>query len=256
MVKHNYFRIGCTPISITNPENAAKQISQFAKTGEGGYICVSNLRMVIFANRDNEYLRLMESSLMNLPDGTPLTWCSKLWGLENTAVTNGPFMFHKLLSNVDTELKHYLLGDTQEVVDAIKKKYKKEFGAMIVGGKTLPFANVDDFDYKTIAEQIKASGANIVWTAMRAPKQDQFNQRIAKILPNVVFLGVGRAFRISIGEVTDAPDWGRKLGISGIFTRKQGLGTTLVWYFKSAFSLAYYMCQIIVKRLMGKHCYE
>ena len=255
-MKKDQFKLGSIYISVTNPDKTIKQICKYAKDGDGGYICVSNLRMVRYAGKNKEYRDVMNHSLMNLPDGTPLTWCGRLWGLKGIAVTNGPRIFHNILSRGDQELKHFLLGDTQEVIDTITKKYTEEYNSNIVGSIALPFCKVEEFDYGGIADIIKNSDANIIWTAMRAPKQDQFNQILHKFLPNVVLIGVGRAFRISIGEVKDAPNWVYKLGIAGLFTRKVSLWAAFCWYFENAFFLLGYMMVIMGHKLIGRKYYE
>ena len=251
MSKERY-RIGKVKISVTNPKDAKERITQAALGGNGGYVCVSNLRMIRYAGEHLDYADLMGASLMNFPDGKPLMWCARLWGLKNVETTNGPAFFKEMLSNGSKSLKHYLLGDTQDVLDMILEKNNKEYHASIVGAEALPFAAVDEFDYKGISERIKASGANVVWTAMRAPKQDQFNQRLYSLLPNVVSLGVGRAFRLLIGEVKDAPGWAHKAGIAGIFTRKASLWKAVRWYIESFFYLFGYCIQILWFKIVGR----
>lgn len=250
------FRIGKIHISATNPKDADAKITEAVVLGKGGYICVSNIRMIQYAGKNPSYAQIMENSFMNLPDGTPLAWMGKLWGLKDVAVTNGPLTFKRLLMNGDKRLKHYLLGDTQEVVDTILGKYSREYGTNFAGGNSLPFANVEDFDYEGIAQQVKASGANIIWTAMRAPKQDEFNARLSKLLPNVVMLGVGRAFRVSTGEVQMAKTWIQKTGLGGIAIRKKSLPATIWWYLQASISLIGYSFSIIGRRLSGKKCYD
>lgn len=252
----NRYRIGKIHISATNPKDAKQKITESALQGKGGYVCVSNLRMIRYAGLHAEYAKVMEGSLMNFPDGKPLKWCARLWGLKSVETTNGPSFFKMMLSSGDKRMKHYLLGDTQDIIDRIKEKNDSELHAEIVGAEALPFAAVDEFDYEGIAKHIKESGANIVWTAMRAPKQDEFNQRLSLILPNVVSLGVGRAFRLLVGEVKDAPGWAHKAGVAGIFTRKTSLWNALKWYFVSSFFLLGYFAQIFWLHLIGRKCYE
>lgn len=250
----NKFRIGMVHISRTNPQHAQGLIMTAALEGEGGYICVTNMRMIRYAGESTDYAQLMEDSLMNLPDGKPLTWCGKLWGLKDVECTNGPELFAAMLAKGNNGLKHYLLGDTQEVLDAIVAKNNQEMKSCIVGAESLPFTDVDKFDYAGIAKRIKESGANIVWTAMRAPKQDCFNQKIYEYLPNVVFIGVGRAFRLLIGEVKTAPKWASKMGIAGIFTRRKGLLATLYWYSETFVYLLGYMFKIMYLKMKGVSC--
>lgn len=256
MNNKEFFRIGRVRISATNQQDTQKKLTENAINGNGGYVCVSNMRMVRYANSHPDYAMLMEDSMMNLPDGTPLTWCGHNWGLKYVSKTCGPDLFMSMLTNGDKRLKHYLLGDTQEVVDTIISKYKDAGRANIVGGDSLPFAKIEDFDYVGIAERIKKSGANIVWTAMRAPKQDLFNQRLNKILPNVICIGVGRAFRISIGEVKNAPQWAAKLGVGGLFMLRGSFLEEFVWYIGSIICLLGYLLQIRYKRLTDKKYFE
>lgn len=256
MCKKDRFRINKIHISIVNPKTAYEKIVELAVSGEGGYICVSNLRMVLYARKHPEYAELMEHSLMNFPDGKPLTWCGRLWGIKEVSRTSGPEFFANILKSNNPLLKHYLLGDTEDIVQRILKKNDKENSSMIVGAEALPFTDVENFDYKGISERIKSSGANVVWTAMRAPKQDQFNARLFKLLPNVVCLGVGRAFRLYVNEIKDAPEWAKKCAITGLFTARQGLYKALKWYFRSFFSLLHFILEIISFRIRGQKYYK
>ena len=255
-MEDNRFRIGKTYISKTNPQDTIDRLTEAALEGTGGYVCVTNLRMINYANSHPEYAQLMSNSFMNLPDGVPLTWCGKAWGISGIDVTNGPSTFKTLLSNGDRRLKHFLLGDTQEVLDQISRKYSSEFGACIVGTYSPPFVDVNDFDYEAISDQIKKSGANIVWTAMTAPKQDIFGQKLNRYLPDVICVGVGRAFRLSIGEVKSAPKWAQKLGIGGFFMRRRKWYQTGWWYLMNSISVLKYMIQIKMWKLDGKEYYE
>lgn len=250
------FRIGKVHVSKTNPKATQEKITNAALNGMGGYICVTNMRMVCYANKKQEYAQLMHDSMMNLPDGMPLTWCGKFWGLKDIGRTSGPDLFVTMLKKGDKSLKHYLIGDTHEVLDAIVRKYNKEYGANIVGTYSPPFLDVDKFDYDCISQAIKDSGANLIWTAMTAPKQDEFNRYLQTYLPNVVSIGVGRAFRLSIGEVKQAPNWAKKMGVGGFFIRRRKWYQTGWWYLVTSFSLAKYMLQIVFNRFRGKKYYE
>lgn len=253
MMDNTKIRIGKTYISRTNPDDAIKRVTEAATSGNGGFICVSNMRMVQYACDNPDYNQLMKDSFMNWPDGRPLSWCGKMWGLKDVQCTSGPSTFKRMMSNPNPKLKHYLLGDTQDVLDEITTTYKE---AQIVGAESLPFASVDEFDYEGIVQRVKDSGANVVWTAMTAPKQDQFDQRMLAYLPNVVFIGVGRAFRLSIGKVKDAPEWAKKMGVGGMYIGKKSKPQLLWWYIKKTFVLMSYYCSILWDRLTGKKYYE
>ena len=250
------FKVGKTYISRTNPDDTFCRITKAAINNQGGYICVSNLRTVLYAGKDKEYRKLMEDSFMNLPDGTPLSWCGKVWGLKDVSFTNGPALFKKMMNSGDNGLRHFLLGDTQDVLDEIVQKYQVGKGTRIVGVFSPPFAPLEEYDLKSMAKMIEESGANIVWSAMTAPKQDFFDQQMSKLLPNVLFIGVGRAFRISINVVKDAPYWAQKSGLGGLFISKKKPLARLWSPIKRSFILLGYFIQIIFRRITGKKYYE
>lgn len=247
------FRVGKVHISLTNPESTRMIIKDHAISGNGGYVCVSNIRMIQYADNHSDYVALMSQSLMNLPDGTPLTWLSKLWGIKGVGCTSGPALFRDMLN--EKGIKHYLLGDTDEVIKKIVEKSNREINAQLVGAESLPFVQVDGFDYQGISQRIIDSGAQIVWTAMRSPKQDEFNQRLSRMVPNVVCIGVGRAFRVLIGEFKPVPRVAQKLGLSGFWLRRGTLVQEFGFYFKASFSLIKYAGQIALWRLKGRKYY-
>lgn len=246
--------VGKTYISRTNPEDTIKCVTESALNGAGGYICVSNLRTVLFAGKDESYRQLMRESYMNWPDGTPLSWCGKAWGLKEVGCTRGPDIFQEMMRSGDKGLKHFLFGDTQEVLDQIVARYGKT--ANIVGVYSPPFAPLEEYDLDAMEQMIRESGANIVWTAMTAPKQDYFDQIMAKRLPQVLFIGVGRAFRISVGIVKDAPEWAQKSGLGGLFISKKKPLARVWSAFRRSFILMGLLFDICWKRLRGVKYYE
>ena len=248
------YRIHKTFISRTNPEDTLARITETALNGQGGYICVSNMRMVRYAGENATYRQLMKESYMNWPDGMPLSWCGKLWGLKDVGCTRGPDIFRAMMEGGDKGLKHFLFGDTEEVLDQIVERYGKSVN--IVGVFSPPFAPLESYDLGAMAKMIQESGANVVWTAMTAPKQDFFDQLMAKRLPSVLFIGVGRAFRISIDIVKDAPEWAQKSGLGGVFISKKKPLARLWSPIRRSFILMGYFIQIIFRRITGKNYYE
>ena len=251
MIQGGNYRIGRVLIRINNPVEAQKNITEVANSGIGGFMCFSNVRMVRYANKHQEYAELMNKSLMNLPDGTPLTWCARLWGIKDVKCTNGPAMFKTLIQTHNEGVRHFLLGDTEETLRKIVKTYQTK-QKDIVGYYSLPFAEIDEFDYEGISKMIGDRGANLVWTAMRAPKQDEFNAKMSKLLPHVVFVGVGRAFRASIGEFKKVPEWAQKMGLSGFWLRRGSFWAEIGFYVSALPSLLKYMSQIVWWRLIGR----
>ena len=253
------FRIGRTRISITDEDKAIQTVLDAIHRNEKGYVCISTLRTVPIANRDDKYWEVMENSLMNTPDGTPLVWCGHWWGLKQVQRACGPHIFPRMLKLKGEGLKHFFLGDTEETLAALTKKATEVFGAEVVGSYSPPFAPLEEYDFEAIAKMIHDSGANIVWTALRAPKQDFLNAMLVPHLNDgIVCLGVGAAFRSVIGQLRQPDGILQKMGLAGLLFKRKGVSwwTEIKWYLKHVWILAGYFFKIKWRKLTGKQFYE
>ncbi len=249
------YRIGKVFISRTNPDDAMNKIRQAVAEGRNDYICISNVRTVAYANKkcNADYRDVMNNAYMCTPDGMPLVWMARLWGLKDVHRTVGPDLFMKMLGDTDSGIRHFLLGDTDETLKALEDKYSGS-DSTVAGKYSPPFCDLDEYDYKSIAEQINRSGADVVWISMRAPKQDFFAVRLLPFLDRKICIGVGAAFRFSIGKIKHPPKIFKKLGLTGLFWRKINL-RQLWWYIEHLFILTVWGCNIMLSRIFRKESY-
>lgn len=245
MKNQNSYRIGKTYISATTPADAQSRIEQAALSGQGGYVCVSNMRTVVYANKHNDYRVVMDNAFMCLPDGTPLVWMAKLWGLGNVQRTTGPDLFLSMLGTPENGIRHFLLGDTEETLSALKSKYSQ---SLIVGTYSPAFCEVDEFDYEDIAQRIRESNADVVWIALRAPKQDFFDARLFEYLPDKVLIGVGAAFRFALGEIKHPSKMVQKMGLTGLLWRKMSI-KNFITYVHFFVMLSIFIVEILFRRI-------
>lgn len=243
------YRIGKVYISATSPSDAKERITRAVAEGMNDYICVSNVRTVAYANKHEEYCELMNNAFMCTPDGMPLVWMARLWGLKDVQRTVGPDLFIAMLKDKESGLKHFLLGDTEETLAQMKAKYTDN-GSNIVGTYSPPFCELDEFDYAGIAKQINDSGANIVWLSLRAPKQDFFATRLLPHLDKKICIGVGAAFRVSLGQIKHPPKIIKRLGLTGFFWRKNKL-RLIKWYIIHFYYLCRWSFNILFSKIFG-----
>lgn len=255
----DFFRVGRVRISITDEDKAIASIKDYISKGQKGYVCISTLHTVPQANKDDGYWEVMENSLMNTPDGTPLVWCGHWWGLKQVQRACGPHIFPRMLKDKDGQLRHFLLGDTDETLAALTKKSTEEFGAQIVGSYSPPFAPLEEYDISAIAKMINDSGANIVWTSLHAPKQDFLDAMLQPYLnEGIVCVGVGAAFRSVIGGLKQPDGILQKFGLAGLRFKRKNVSWWWItkWYITHILLLTGYFFQIQYKRITGVKCYE
>ena len=259
MIRKDFFRIGKVGISVTDEDRAIRTIKDAIHNKQKGYVCISTLRTVPIADKDDRYFEVMENSLMNTPDGTPLVWCGHWWGLKEVQRACGPHIFPKMLKDKDPELKHFFLGDTEETLAALTKKAQEEYGANVAGSYSPPFKPLEEYNMEGMAKMINDSGATIVWTALRAPKQDILNSMITPYLNDgIVMVGVGAAFRSVLGMLRQPDGFMQKIGLAAILFKRpeRSCWTLLKWYFEHMGYLTKYFFTIKWKRLTGKKYWE
>ncbi len=257
--EHDFFRIGRTRVSVTNEDCAINSIKEAIHHKQKDYVCISTLRTVVIANKNDKYQEVMENSLMNTPDGTPLVWCGHWWGLKQVQRACGPHIFPRMLKDKDPQLKHFFFGDTEETLAALTKKATEEFGANVVGSYSPPFKPLREYDLKGMAKMINDSGATIVWTALRAPKQDILNSMIIPYLNNgIVMVGVGAAFRSVLGVLRQPDGILQKLGLAGLLFKRpeSSWWNEFKWYVQHTLYLIKYFFIIKWRRLVGMKYYE
>ena len=250
-MKDDRFRIGKVYKSVTDPKDAEGKIERAVSMGEKGYICVSNPRTVTYGTKHEDYRKVMEESLMNLPDAEPMLWAARAWGLKQVERTMGPVLFNKMLMTPESGLKHFLMGDTEETLSKIVEKYQ---GANIVGTYSPAFCKLEEYDYRQIAQMVNNTHADIIWVSMRAPKQDFFSRNLLPYLDAGICIGVGAAFRFNLGEYKMAPPIIKKLGLMGLYWgKKNQTWFAFLWgYAKDNLPFISYLLRIYWRRLFGK----
>ena len=216
-MENKRYAIGKVMVSQTDPADTQAKITSAVNLPLNGYVCIANMRSVIYGNQHEDYAEVLNGSFLTTPDGMPLVWCARCWGLKNVQRTTGPDLFVSMLKDDTSGIRHFLLGDTDETLAALtsRDEYKN-----IVGVYSPPFCDVDEFDYHGIAKRINESGANVVWVSLSAPKQDYFAVKLLPLLDKKIVIGVGAAFRFALGEYHHPNAMMQKAGLTGLFWRK------------------------------------
>ena len=156
---------------------------------------------------------------LNLPDGMPLVWIAWRLGMRwLTKRVYGPDLMAEVLDRGRClGLRHYMYGSTPEVLEALQHELESRYpGLDIVGVEAPPFRALTDAEVRCNIERMRTSGADVVWTGLGTPKQDEFvhsfHQQIGR--PTVA---VGAAFDFFAGTTKQAPPWMQSSGLEWLF---------------------------------------
>ncbi len=174
---------------------------------------------IIEAKTDSEFFKVLNEFYFNLPDGMPGVWVGRAKGAKSMERCYGPDFFEAIMvESSSISIKHFLCGGMEGVADKLKESCALKFGNNnVVGTFCPPFMQVEEYEYKIIANLINLSGANIVWIGISSPKQEKFAKYLSKYTQVDYLITVGAAFDFHIGNVKQAPKWVQKSGLEWLF---------------------------------------
>ncbi len=180
-----------------------------SRLGEPGadYICVADGVILNTANRSKEYLDVVNGGMFAICDSSyvPL-YIRWIYGLKYDQYCGSEIFFDIISSR---KYRMIFLGTQQHILDGLRQNLMQH-NPDVADMKfiELPFKQVKDFDYPGIARMIEEDGAEIVWVALGAPKQEFFMSRLKPHLSHGVMIAVGAAFKFFSGvDSSRAPQW-------------------------------------------------
>ncbi len=192
-------------------------IDQVTEKNQKGYICVAD--GVTLAMSQN-YL-LLQKVLAN----SILTTCDSGWVPMYLkwiyGITRGQYSGTELFKDIIKKKKYNMmfLGTSNAILTPLREKLSNiDERIADMAFVSLPFRNVEDFDYGQIASQINEDSPDIIWISLGMPKQEIFMYNLLPFINRGILIGVGAAFKFMSGLTghNRAPQWMVKCKIEWI----------------------------------------
>ena len=171
------------------------------------YICVADGVVLNIANRNPTYLDVVNGSMFSICDsGYVPIYLKWIYGITREQYCGSQIFMDTIQMK---KYRMFFMGTSTKTLAALKENLVK-IDARIADMTfyELPFRTVDQFDYQEIADKVNADGADIIWVALGAPKQEIFMSRLKPYFKRVVMIAVGAAFKFYSGlEEKRAPEW-------------------------------------------------
>lgn len=205
-------------VDLCDYDSVIKLIDKLARDRKGGYICVANVHVTIEARDDRTYAELVNSADLVLPDGTPLVWMQRWQGHPDATQVRGPSLMPMLMKHAeDNGLKVGFIGGRPEVLECIAERASTEFPHLDISYScSPPFRELTADENASIANDINATGVQILFVGLGCPKQERW-MAASRGSVNAVMIGVGAAFDLYAGEIREAPAVLSKLGLEWMF---------------------------------------
>lgn len=207
-----------TKIAVTDMAETLHYIEKNLPVLRGRYICVSNVHTTVMAYEDEAYRRIQNEAVLALPDGKPLSVVSRKRGFSEARRVAGPDLMEAMFRLSEKKgYRHYFYGSTEDTLKELKKRLREKYPALTVAGMYAPpFREMTPEEDEAVIEEINASGPDILWVGLGAPKQEQWMYRHRGRL-DALMLGVGAGFDFHAGTVRRAPEWVQNIGMEWFY---------------------------------------
>lgn len=204
MVREQFFGINYT----FGKDNVKLKIEELLDSNQNGYICVADGVTLSMSHSNKDLKKVLEKSSITICDSgwVPL-YLKSIYSIKREQYSGSDFLMDMV------KLKKYklmFLGTTPMVLEALKNRLAQideriNFMSFI----SLPFLDVNDFDYEKIGQQINDENPDIIFVSLGMPKQEFFMHNLAPYLKRGLLAGVGAAFKFHSGLSNQkrAPKW-------------------------------------------------
>lgn len=155
-----------------------------------------NAYSYIVAKQDKEFKHALQNSDVLLPDGFPLVIAARLLKSEKIKKIAGADIFYYLLTVAnERKLKVFFLGSTNETLDKIVIRIKKNYPNIKVNSHSPPFRQTfSDSENEKIREIINLVNPNILFIGMTAPKQEKWAYANKEFINANIICSIGAVF--------------------------------------------------------------
>ncbi|MBC1521339.1 WecB/TagA/CpsF family glycosyltransferase [Listeria aquatica] len=177
---------------------------------------VINASKVNLLARDEKLRAIINESPIVNADGQSIIWAARFLGHDIPERVTGIDLFQALIQHAEKKgLRPYYFGATEEVVQQVVKKHREMYPMLDIAGYRNGYFK--DWESFQIAEEIKASQADLLFVAFSSPKKEFWIDAHKDIMQVPFVMGVGGSFDIVAGKTKRAPKWIQKIGMEWFY---------------------------------------
>lgn len=218
-MNNNRLYIGGAAINSLDLTSLFLSLDKMVMSGQQHYICFCEAHNCVRATLEKDMRHILEEASLVLPDGVSMTLGARLLGKKlPVRLTASLVMLEYCRHGVEKGFKHFFYGGAEGVPEKVADNLKKQISDIqIVGTYSPPYRPLTSKEELDVKHRIEESGADILWVALGAPKQERWMADHVGKISVPVMLGVGVTFDYFSGNRKRAPAWIRKIGCEWIY---------------------------------------
>jgi N-acetylglucosaminyldiphosphoundecaprenol N-acetyl-beta-D-mannosaminyltransferase len=175
-----------------------------------------NAAKLVSMTKDPELRRIVNDCGIVNADGQAVVWASKVLGDPLPERVAGVDLMHELIAQAeDRGHRPFILGATGESLDRAVDELRRRHPRLQLAGYRDGYFSQDE--QPTVAEEIRATGADILFVAISSPTKEYFLAEYGEKMGVPLVMGVGGSVDIISGVTRRAPRVWQKLGLEWLY---------------------------------------
>ncbi len=192
-------------------------LSWLETDGPACYFACINPHSIQIALEDVEFARALHEANLAVPDGVGIVIASRLLGGEIRRRVTGSDLFWGINARLEARggTSAFFLGSTPENLNALRARMTRDYPRVRIAGLLAPpfSAQFTEEESRVMVEAVNASGADILWVGMTAPKQEKWVYANRSKLRVKAIGPVGAVFDFFTGRVRRSSPVFQRVGL-------------------------------------------
>ena len=203
-------------IDDIDKSEALAQVKDRLASGKKGYIVTPNPEIIMLAQADPSYKKVLNQAFLSLPDGIGVVLAGKILGESiKERLTGVDFTSGLAALCAEHGFNLFLLGAADNVSKKASEVLQKDFPGLNIAGTYSP--DLIRENHEKIMKRLNEQEIDVLAVAFGPPKQEQWiAENLAKLKVKTA-IGVGGTLDFIAGEKPRAPSWLRTLGLEWLF---------------------------------------
>lgn len=219
MIDKGKFNLLGVNIDAVDYEGAIHRIVTAAREGKAYGVSALAVHGVMTGAMDAVHRHRLNQLEMIVPDGQPVRWgLNILYRTKLAERVYGPDLMLKTCETAaSTDIPIFLFGGTEALLDSLRTTLLEKCpGLNIAGSRASKFRCMDADERAALIEDIRNSGAAIMFVGLGCPRQEVWAYEFKNALGMPV-LAVGAAFNFHAGVLDQAPPMLQRLGLEWLY---------------------------------------
>jgi len=204
-------------IDSVNMDEAVAKCLELCRAPRAAHTIVTvNASHLCMMRNDPELATACRAGDLTVADGMSVVWALRASGQAIPERVTGVDLMERLLEAASAhKLKVYFLGAKPEVVKALVERVRTEHPGAVIAGYRDGYFGASD--HAAIVDDIRASGADMLFVGMPSPFKETWCERHRDQLNVPVIMGVGGSFDVLAGFIKRAPVWAQRWGLEWLW---------------------------------------